>query len=59
MYAVVSPEKIQLPPGTVMRLPGTWQDYQVIAQQRGDKSLPRVKYRNGEILLMAPLPWRL
>ncbi|MEO1401778.1 MAG: Uma2 family endonuclease [Cyanobacteria bacterium J06635_1] len=56
MYAVVSPEKIQLPPGTVMRLPGTWQDYQAIAQQRGDKSIPRVKYRDGEILLMAPLP---
>ncbi|MEO0458008.1 MAG: Uma2 family endonuclease [Cyanobacteria bacterium P01_A01_bin.114] len=56
MYAVVSPEKIQLPPGTVMRLPGTWNDYQALAQQRGDKSIPRVKYRNGEILLMSPLP---
>ncbi|MBC6479748.1 MAG: hypothetical protein GDA56_20170 [Hormoscilla sp. GM7CHS1pb] len=27
MYAVVSREKIKLPPGTVMQMPGTWQDY--------------------------------
>lgn len=56
MYAVVSPEKIQLRPGTVMRMPGNWEDYQRLAQQRGDSSIPRIKYRNGEILLMAPLP---
>jgi Uma2 family endonuclease len=57
MYAIVSPEKINLPPGTVMRLLGTWQDYLALTQQRGeDKSIPRIKYRPGEILLMAPLP---
>ncbi|MEM7797157.1 MAG: Uma2 family endonuclease [Cyanobacteria bacterium P01_C01_bin.118] len=56
MYAVVSTEEIQLPPGTVMRMPGSWEDYQRLAQQRGDSSIPRIKYRNGEILLMAPLP---
>lgn len=56
MYAVVSPEKIQLPPGTVMRLPGSWNDYQQLTQQRGDNSIPRIKYRDGEIFLMAPLP---
>ncbi len=56
MYAVVSPEKIQLRPGTVMRMPGSWDDYQRLAQQRGDSSIPRIKYRDGEILLMAPLP---
>lgn len=56
MYAVVSPEQIQLPPGTVMRMPGSWNDYQRLAQQRGDSSVPRIKYRNGEILLIAPLP---
>jgi Uma2 family endonuclease len=57
MYAIVSPEKINLPPGTVMRFLGTWQDYLALTQQRGeDKSIPRIKYRPGEILLMAPLP---
>ncbi|MBW4418462.1 MAG: Uma2 family endonuclease [Myxacorys californica WJT36-NPBG1] len=57
MYAIVSPENINLPPGTVVRLLGNWQDYLALTQQRGDdKSIPRIKYRPGEILLMAPLP---
>jgi Uma2 family endonuclease len=57
MYAIVSPEKVDLPPGTVLRLLGSWQDYLALTQQRGDdKSSPRIKYRPGEILLMAPLP---
>jgi Uma2 family endonuclease len=56
MYALVSAEKIQLPAGAVVRLPVTWQDYQALCQQRGDGSIPRIKYRNGEVLLMSPLP---
>lgn len=56
MYALISPEKIQLPAGAVVRLPATWQDYQALCRQRGDGSIPRLKYRNGEVLLMSPLP---
>jgi Uma2 family endonuclease len=56
MYAVVSPEKIHLPPGTVMRMPATWQQYQTLCHQRGKGALPRIKYKNGEVLLMSPLP---
>lgn len=56
MFAFVSPERIQLPPGAVVRLPGTWQDYRALSEQLGDRSTPRLKYRPGEILLMAPLP---
>ena len=56
MFAVVTPEKIQLPSGAVVRLPGSWQDYRALSQQLGDRSIPRIKYRPGEILLMAPLP---
>jgi Uma2 family endonuclease len=56
MFALVSPEKIQLPPGAIVRLPATWQDYQALCQQRGDRSIPRMKYRDGEVLLMSPLP---
>ena len=55
MFAVVTPKEIQLSPGTVVRLPGTWQDYQILSQQLGDRSSPRIKYRPGKILLMAPL----
>ncbi|NMG19002.1 Uma2 family endonuclease [Brasilonema bromeliae] len=56
MFALVSPEKIQLPAGAVVRLPATWEDYQDLCHWRGDGSIPRVKYRSGEVLLMSPLP---
>ncbi|MEH2079834.1 MAG: Uma2 family endonuclease [Nostoc sp.] len=48
--------RIELPPGAVLKLLGNWKDYQVLSQQLGDRSSPRIKYRRGEILLMAPLP---
>jgi Uma2 family endonuclease len=56
MFALVSAEKIQLPVGSVVRLPATWQEYQALCQQRGDGSIPRIKYRSGEVLLMSPMP---
>jgi len=56
MFAIIAPEKIHLPPGTVIKLPGNWQDYQTLVEQLGDRSIPRIKYRPGEILLMSPLP---
>ena len=56
MYAVISPEEIQLPAGSVVRLPGTWQEYRSLCDRRGDGSIPRIKYRYGEVLLMSPLP---
>lgn len=56
MYALVSRDKIQLLPGTVVRMPGTWQDYCALRDSRREGSLPRIKYCNGEILLMSPLP---
>ncbi|RMF70094.1 MAG: Uma2 family endonuclease [Cyanobacteria bacterium J069] len=56
MYALVADGQMTLPPGTVMRMPATWQDYCILRDSRGDGSIPRIKYRNGEMLLMSPLP---
>ncbi|MGH1396880.1 MAG: Uma2 family endonuclease [Trichormus sp.] len=56
MFALISPDKTQLPPGAVVRLPASWQEYQHLCEQRGDGSIPRIKYRSGEVLLMSPLP---
>ncbi|MDJ0844134.1 MAG: Uma2 family endonuclease [Crocosphaera sp.] len=56
MYAVISTEDIQLPVGSVVRLLGTWQDYCQLKDSRGNSNLPRIKFCNGEILLMNPLP---
>lgn len=39
-----------------MRMPGTWQDYCQLRDSRGNGSIPRLKYHDGEILLMSPLP---
>ncbi|WP_367890316.1 hypothetical protein [Sphaerospermopsis torques-reginae] len=47
MFALISPEKTQIPPGAVVRIPGTWEEYQTLCQQRGDRTIPRLKYRNG------------
>lgn len=56
MIAVVTPEKIKLSPGTVVHLLGTWTDYKKLIKQRGEQANPRIKYRQGEISLMSPLP---
>jgi Uma2 family endonuclease len=53
---VITPEKIELPPGAVLKLLGNWQDYMKLQRQLGDRTIPRIKYRLGEIWLMAPLP---
>ncbi len=56
MYALVSQQKTQLPPGTVVRMPATWQDYCILRDSRGGGANPRIKFRHDEILLMSPLP---
>ena len=56
MFAVISPEKIDIPPGSLFQMPGNWDDYEALCQQLGDRSIPRLKYRPGEIWLMSPLP---
>lgn len=56
MYAVVSKDLIRLPHGAVVRIPGSWQDYCIFRDSRGDGSIPRIKYHDGEIFLMSPLP---
>ncbi|WP_413198697.1 Uma2 family endonuclease [Nostoc piscinale] len=56
MNTLVTSEKIHLPAGAVLKLLGNWQDYQRMVAVLGDRAIPRIKYRPGEILLMAPLP---
>jgi Uma2 family endonuclease len=51
---IISAEKLQVPAGAVLRIPATWQEYQQLAQQRGDSSIPRMKYRHGEVLFRSP-----
>jgi Uma2 family endonuclease len=53
--AIVSPTNLEVPAGAVLRFPATWSEYQQLVQQRGDGSVPRMKYCNGEVLLMSPM----
>ena len=52
MYAVVSADRISIPPGSVLRIPGSWSDFCQLRDSRGDGSIPRLRYRHGEILLI-------
>jgi Uma2 family endonuclease len=56
MFALVSPQAIQLRPDSMVRVPASWEEYQTLSQQRGDSAIPRLKYRDGELLLRSPLP---
>lgn len=56
MFAVISPSKIEIPPGSLMQIPGSWSDYEALSRQLGDRSIPRLKYRHGTIWFMSPLP---
>jgi Uma2 family endonuclease len=56
MQILITPDQMSLPTGSVIRVPATWQDYQNMASQRGDRAIPRIKYCNGELILMVPLP---
>ena len=53
MIQILLPELV---PGTVLRFPCSYADYERIAAQRGTSSIPRLKYQHGEVFLMVPLP---
>ncbi len=55
-YAVISPEKIEILLGSLLQIPGIWSDYETLSKQLGDRTIPRLKYRNGQIWFMSPLP---
>ena len=49
MFAVVPPEKIDIPPGSVFQIPGNWDHYEALSQQLDDRSIPRLKFRRESI----------
>ncbi|MBW4641442.1 MAG: hypothetical protein KME23_00165 [Goleter apudmare HA4340-LM2] len=49
MNTIITPERIQLSPGTVVRMLGSWTEYQIMSQQIGDRFSPRIKYRPGDL----------
>lgn len=56
MLPTITPDKIDLPAGTILKFPGTIADYEEILQRLGDRAIPRLRFRDDHILLMSPLP---
>lgn len=56
MLPTITPDKIDLPAGTILKFPGTIADYKQLLNQLGDRSIPRLRFRDNYILLMSPLP---
>lgn len=54
MNPIVKPDTFQLSAGTVVKVSGTWEDYQTLSRLSGDRSSPRLRYSSGEIKLMVP-----
>jgi Uma2 family endonuclease len=56
MLPTITPDKIDLPPGTLLNFPGTLADYEQILNQLGDRAIPRLRFRDNRVTLMSPLP---
>ncbi|MEO0013962.1 MAG: hypothetical protein RLZZ535_2351 [Cyanobacteriota bacterium] len=56
MLPTITPDKIDLPAGTILKFPGTIADYEQLSNQLGDRSIPRLRFRDNYILLMSSLP---
>ncbi|MDJ0900818.1 MAG: hypothetical protein QNJ55_18600 [Xenococcus sp. MO_188.B8] len=56
MLPTITPERIDLPPGTLLKFPGTLADYEQLLTKLGDRSILRIRFRDNHILLMSPLP---
>ena len=56
MLPTITSDKIDLPAGTILKFPGTLADYEEILSRLGDCSIPRLRFRDNQILLMSPLP---
>ncbi|MDF5706426.1 MAG: hypothetical protein PUP90_01790 [Nostoc sp. S4] len=39
MNTVITPERIELQAGTIVRMLGTWEDYQALNEQLGDRHI--------------------
>ena len=56
MLPTITPDKIDLPAGTMLKFPGTVDDYEQLLKRLGDRSIPRIRFRDNHVLLMSPLP---
>ena len=56
MLLTITPDKIELPPGTLIHFPGTRSDYERLLSQLEERPAIRIRFRDNRVLLMSPLP---
>ena len=56
MLPIITQDTIDLAPGTYIKLPATIAEYEQLVKRMGDRAAIRVRFRNDQIQLMAPLP---
>lgn len=56
MLPTITPDILDLPPGTHLQFPATLAEYEQLLERVGDRAGVRIRFRDDHILLMAPLP---
>ena len=56
MLPIITKDTIDLAPGTYVKFPATIAEYEQLVGQMGDRAAIRIRFRNNQIQLMAPLP---
>ncbi len=56
MLPTITPDKLDLPAGTRLEFPATFAEYEALLDRLGDRAALRLRFRDTQILLMAPLP---
>ena len=56
MSPIMTPDILELPPGARVQFPATFSEYEQLLERLGDRAAIRIRFRDNQILLMAPLP---
>lgn len=56
MLPTITADILDLPPGTKVQFPGTFDEYEQLLERLGERAAVRIRFRNNHIYLMAPLP---
>ena len=56
MLPTITPDVLDLPPGTRVQFPASYGEYEQLLERLGDRSAIRIRFRHNQIFLVAPLP---
>lgn len=56
MLPTITLDVLDLPPGTRLQFPATFEEYQQLAERLEEQSAIRIRFRDNQIFLMVPLP---